>query len=76
MSPIKEKLHKLIDSCDDEFLLEETKKFLENASSSKDWWDELSEKDKNLVMESETQYQKKDYINHRQLMQQFEEWKN
>jgi len=75
MSPIKQQLHKLIDNCDDEFILEETRAFLENSSSSKDWWDELSEEDKSLVMESEVQYEKGDFISHSQLMQQFEAWK-
>lgn len=41
----------------------------------KDWWDELSEADKNLVMESEAQYNKGNFISHDELMQRFEAWK-
>lgn len=75
MSPIKQKIHKLIDEYDDEFLLEETRAMLENATTSRDWWDELTEEDKNLLRESETSYEKGDFISHKDLMQQFEAWK-
>ena len=75
MSPIKQKIHQLIDECDDEFLLEETRALLENANETKDWWNELSEEDKSLVMESETRYGKDDFISHKDLMEQFEAWK-
>lgn len=65
---IKQELHELVDKCDNEILLEEARELLQ---SSNDWWDELSETDRNLVMESEVQYSKGDFINHRDLMQRF-----
>ena len=37
---LKQELHKLIDKCDNELLLEEAKVLLQ---SDKDWWDELSD---------------------------------
>jgi hypothetical protein len=74
-SEIKNELHKLIDNCDNELLLIETKKLLEEGSEIKDWWDELTEEDKNLVMESEAEYEKGNFISHKELMQQFEAWK-
>ena len=37
---------------------------------TKDWWDELTEEDKNRVMESEAQYEKGDFISHEELMRQ------
>ena len=40
-----------------------------------DWWDEMSEEDKNLLQDSEAEYNAGDFITHKQLMQQFEEWK-
>jgi len=70
---IKKELHQLIDKCDNELLLEEAKALLE---SEKDWWNELSDEDKNLINESETQYGKGDFISHQELMQRFEAWKN
>ena len=69
---IKQDLHQLIDKCDNELLLEEARELFQ---TEKDWWDELSETDKNLVMESETQYSKGEFVNHKELMHRFEEWK-
>ena len=71
-NPIKQELHELVDKCDNEILLEEVRELLQ---SGKDWWDDLSETDRNLVMESETQYNKGNFVNHQELMQRFEEWK-
>lgn len=71
---IKQELHQLVDKCDNETILEEAKELLQAANTT-DWWDELSEEDKNLVMESEVQYGKGDFINHQELMQRFEVWK-
>lgn len=72
---IKNELHKLIDNCDNELLLSEAKALLESGPEVKDWWDELTEEDKNLVMESEAEYEKGNFITHTELMQQFETWK-
>ena len=72
---IKNELHKLIDNCDNELLLSEAKELLESNKEIKDWWDELTEEDKNLVMESEAEYEKGNFISHKDLMQQFEAWK-
>lgn len=71
---VKNELHQLIDKCDDQVLLAEAKELLTSASV-KDWWEELTPEDKNLVMESESQYEKGAFISHQDLMQQFEEWK-
>ena len=70
-SEIKNELHKLIDNCDNELLLSETKSLLE-SKKIKDWWDELTEEDKDLVLESEAEYEKGNFISHQQLMQQSE----
>ena len=71
---LKKELHQLIDNCNNEVLLAEAKELLQSVDV-KDWWDELTEEDKNLVMESESEYEKGNFINHAELMQQFEEWK-
>ena len=42
---IKKEIHDLVDKCTDEQLLNETKELL---STTGDWFDELSEEDKNL----------------------------
>jgi len=72
---IKQELHHLIDNCGNELLLLEAKSILEN-DDIKDWWDELTEEDKNLVAESETQYGKGEFTSHADLMKQFEAWKS
>jgi hypothetical protein len=74
-SDIKTELHKLIDNCDNELLLLETKTLLESGNEIKDWWDDLTEEDKNLVMESEAEYEKGNFISNAELMQQYRTWK-
>ena len=71
---LKQELHKLVDDCDNETLLMEAKNVL-LAASKDDWWNEMSENDKNLLQDSEAEYNAGDFITHKQLMQQFEEWK-
>ena len=71
---IKTELHQLIDNCQNEFLLAQAKELLQSANTD-DWWNELSKEEQNLVMESEAQYDKGNFIAHADLMQQFEEWK-
>ena len=72
---IKTELHKLIDDCDNELLLHETKELLLPENKMKDWWDELTEDDKNLLLQSEKEYEQGIYTSHTGLMQQFESWK-
>ena len=71
-SSIKKEIHELVDKCNDEQLLNETRELLSTAG---DWWEDLSEEDKNLLTESEAQYSKGDFISHTELMQRFEQWK-
>ena len=72
---IKRELHQLIDECDNELLLEEAKAVLKSDIVARDWCDELTEEDKNMVRESESSYKKGDYISHEELMKRFKEWK-
>jgi hypothetical protein len=55
-------------------LLTEVKQLLQ-SETTQDWWDELIEEDKNLLMESETQYKEGDFVTHKTLIQQFEAWR-
>lgn len=71
---IKQDIHKLVDQCKDDIVLEETKALLESASGD-DWRKELSEEDTKLVLESEEQYGKGNFINHEELLRRFKEWK-
>lgn len=74
MTDVKEKLHLLVDACPNEALLQEIKTLLE-TSSSEDWWNELSPADQHLLLESEAQYERKEFASHSELMKRFEEWK-
>ncbi len=74
MTNTKAELHQLIDNCDNEILLAEAKEIL-LSNSLKDWWEELTPEDKNLVLESEIQYEQGKFISHTKLIHQFEEWK-
>ena len=69
---IKKELHQLIDSCENELLLSEAKELLQ---SSNDWWNELSETDKSLLMESEAAYESGKFTSHDKLMQEIKGWK-
>lgn len=69
---LKQELHQLVDKCNNEQLLEDVRELLQ---SNKDWWEEMNEKDQNLVMESEAEYNKGNFISHKELMQRFEVWK-
>ncbi len=71
---VKQELHKLVDECNNEMLLLEAKNIL-SGNHTIDWWDELSENDKQLLKESEEEYKVGNYISHNELLQQFEEWK-
>lgn len=71
---IKQKLHTLVDSCTDEFLLEEAKVVLESSTSGKDFWDALSDEDKEFL-EAEEEHEPGHAVTHSRLMHQFAEWK-
>lgn len=66
---IKAELHKLIDDCDNEALLQQAKTVLQ-SNNVKDWWDELTEEDNDDNSTPEKQYENGSLITDR-LMQQF-----
>ena len=68
---IKEELYQLIDNCDNEVLLQEAKTILQ-SNNVKDWWDELTEEDKDNLTISEKEYDNGNFITHAQLMHRFE----
>ncbi|MBA2330098.1 MAG: hypothetical protein M3413_12020 [Bacteroidota bacterium] len=76
MNPeLKQRLHQLVDNCNDEFLLEEAKAVLESEQSGKEFWNELDEEDKDLFIETEEEHEQGHSITHNRLMHQFGEWK-
>lgn len=76
MAPdLKQKLHMLIDSCNDEFLLEEARAVLESPQTGKEFFNELDDEDIETFLEAEEEHEKGHVATHNRLMHQFEEWK-
>lgn len=76
MAPdLKQKLHMLIDNCNDEFLLEEARAVLESPQTGKEFFDELDEEDRDTFLEAEEEHEKGHSVTHNRLMHQFEGWK-
>lgn len=76
MTPdLKQKLHLLIDACNDEFLLEEARAVLESPQTGKEFYDELDEEDRDHFLEAEEEHEKGHIVTHNRLMHQFEEFK-
>jgi hypothetical protein len=74
MAPdLKQKLHKLIDSCNDEFLLEEARAVLESPQASDAFFDELDEEDRESFVEGEEEHDNS--VTQHRMKHQFEAWK-
>ena len=71
---IKLQLHQLVDTCNNDLLLQEIKTILE-SSTTEDWWTSLPEEDKLLVTDSEIEYKKGEFISHTQLKEELQKWK-
>jgi hypothetical protein len=75
MEPVvKGELHQQLIKCNSEVLLSELKEIL-IAGTSIDWWNELTGKDKNLLIESVQQYNQGKFVSNSELVKQFEKWK-
>ena len=72
---LKQKLHQLVDNCNDDFLLEEARAVLESDNTGKEFWNELDEEDKDSFRELEDEHEKGHSLTHNRLKHQFEEWK-
>jgi hypothetical protein len=70
---IKNELHQLIDNCENEVLLTEAKELFKSETSS-DWWDEMSETDRALILKSEIEYKEGKFTKHAMVMQELHEW--
>ena len=76
MAPeLRQKLHQLVDSCNDEFLLEEARAVLESSQTGKDFFDELDEEDRESFQEGEEEHEGGPRVTHNRLMHQFNEFK-
>lgn len=69
---IKNELHDMIDKCNNEKILVEAKQLLQ--SNKIDWWEELSDEDKDLLLQSETDFNTGKFTSHENVMQELKEW--
>jgi len=76
MTPdLKQKLHQLVDSCNDEFLLEEARAVLESDKTGKEFWSELDEEDQDSFLELEDEHDLGHPLTHQRIKHQFGEFK-
>jgi hypothetical protein len=73
---LKSSLHVLIDTCEDEIILEGIYKILQATQKpgENDWWKELDDEDRQLLRESMAQYKKGNYRPHNEVMKKAQEW--
>jgi hypothetical protein len=77
MTPLKEKLHVLIDKTDDPVILENIYRLLNDrvANESTDILDELSEKDMKLLEEAQAEYRRGETVPHAEVMEFLKKWR-
>jgi hypothetical protein len=73
VTDLKQKLHKLIDSCNDDFLLEEARAVLESPQTAGEFFNELDDEDRDSFVEGEDEHDKG--ATHHRMMNQFDAWK-
>ena len=73
---LKKNIHTLVESCEDENLLEGVLKILNaiQKPDEPDWWSDLSETDKQRLEESYTQYEKGKVKAHKDVMKKAATW--
>ena len=72
---LKQKLHQLVDNCNDEFLLDEARAVLESEKTGKEFWNELDEEDQENFLGTEEEHEQGHTLTHNRLMHQVGEWK-
>lgn len=63
-SELKFHLHQLIDRISDSSVLNAVHTLLSKATEEKDWWDELSEKEKELILKGAEQADNGNFVSH------------
>jgi thiamine pyrophosphate-dependent acetolactate synthase large subunit-like protein len=72
LTKIKIKLHELIESTDDEKILEDL--YQQLADYKVDWWDGLSETQKQRLSESEQQYNRGAIVSNEKVLEKIQQW--
>lgn len=74
VTSLKNQLHQLIESTDDEELLSEIYKKINPEPENADWWEMLGSNQKSRILESEQQYQKGDVVTNEDVLQKIQQW--
>jgi len=69
---IKTKLHELIENTNDEKILENL--FQQLSDNKKDWWENLSEIQKQRLSESEQQYKRGEIVSNETVLEKIQQW--
>ncbi len=72
LTKIKTKLHELIENTNDEKILENL--FQQLSDNKKDWWENLSEIQKQRLSESEQQYKRGEIVSNETVLEKIQQW--
>jgi thiamine pyrophosphate-dependent acetolactate synthase large subunit-like protein len=73
LTKIKTKLHELIESTNDEKILENLYQQLSD-NKEEDWWENLSETQKKELSESEHQYKRGEIVSNEAVLEKIQQW--
>lgn len=71
ITELKESIHKKVDEINDEEVLES---YLQMMTSDIDFWDELTEQQKQNVLEAEKQCERGEVVDNETVMKKLDEW--
>lgn len=65
----KEKIHQLVDACDNDNILQEIKSVLQQTENEQDWWQQLPDAEKEKTLVSLEQADNGQTFSHQQVME-------
>ncbi len=74
VSNIKNRLHELIESTDDEELLTQVYIELNDINEKQDWWSALNDKEKQRILESGQQYERSEITSNEVVLKKIQQW--
>ena len=74
VSNIKNRLHELIESTEDEELLTQVYIELNDINEKQDWWSALNDKEKQRLLESGQQYARNEITSNEVVLKKIQQW--
>jgi thiamine pyrophosphate-dependent acetolactate synthase large subunit-like protein len=74
VSNIKNRLHELIESTEDEELLTQVYIELNDINEKQDWWSALNDKEKQRILESGQQYERSEITSNEVVLKKIQQW--